>query len=144
MQYRHIGSRLFVKLERGEEVLETLTSLCREHHIRSASFCGIGAVRGTELGYYDLETFSYSTRVFPEIFELVSLLGNVALVDGEPFVHAHASLADRELIQVGGHLVRATVAVTVEIFIDCCESTVERVLDPEVKLKLLKLDTSDS
>jgi len=139
MLHRHLDGRVLVKLERGEEVLQALTELCVEHDIGCASLVGIGAVKEAELGYYDLDTMTYLTRAFPEIRELVSLVGNVALVDGKPFIHAHASLGDRDLSLVGGHLVRATVAVTVEAFVNPNSSPVERALDAEVKLKLLEL-----
>jgi predicted DNA-binding protein with PD1-like motif len=132
------GTRLLVRLDRGEEVLASLAALCSEQGIACASLTGIGAVRDAELGYYDLESFTYATRSVPEVCELVSLVGNVALVDGAPFVHAHATLGDRELRLVGGHLVRATVAVTAEIFLDVHEGELERALDPEVRLKLLR------
>lgn len=133
-----LGTRLIVRLDRGEEVLSSLVSLCTAQGIGCASLTGIGAVRDTELGYYDLGSFTYLTRTIAEPCELVSLVGNVALVDGAPFVHAHASLGDRELRLVGGHLVRATVAVTVELVLDVLEARLERALDPEVKLKLLR------
>lgn len=139
MEHRHLHNRLVVKLDRGEEVLESLTALCKEHDITCASLSGLGAVKNSELGYYDLSTFSYQTQTIPDVCELVSLVGNVALVDGAPFIHAHVSLGDRDLKLVGGHLVRATVAVTVEIFIDPSDHQLERAHDPEVKLNLLTL-----
>ncbi len=139
MKHTHIGDRILVKLDRGEEVLGALTSLCQDHAITCASLSGIGAVRDAELGYYDLESLSYLTGTIPGICELVSLNGNVALVEGKPFVHAHASLGDRDLGLKGGHLVTATVAVTVEVFLEVGSARLERTFDPEVKLKLLDL-----
>jgi len=139
MEHRNLGARRLVRLDRGEEVLSTLVSLCADQGIACASLAGIGAVMDAELGYYDLGGFTYLTRTIPEVCELVSLVGNVALVDGTPFVHAHASLGDRDLRLVGGHLIRATVAVTVEVFLDVHETRLERAFDPGVRLKLLRL-----
>jgi len=139
MEHRHDEGRILVRLDRGEEVLTALRALAREHDVGTASLAGIGAVRDAEIAYYDLGALAYETRTFAEVAELLSLSGNVALVDGEPFIHAHAVLGRRDMSTVGGHLVRATVAVTVEAFLDCFESRVDRELDPEVKLKLLKL-----
>jgi len=131
------GASWLVRLDRGEEVLTTLTGLCRDRGIAAASLSGIGAVTDAELGYYDLAQFSYLTRSLEGIWELVSLTGNVALVDGEPFVHAHVSLGNRNLELLGGHLVKATVAVTVELFLNTYEPALVRSFDPEVKLNLL-------
>ena len=62
----------------------------------------------------------------------------MALVEGQPFVHAHVVLGQRDLRAVGGHLVEARVAVTVEVFVDVMEGEVQREQDPEVRLKLLR------
>lgn len=139
MEHRHLNDQLVVELDRGEEVLESLTVLCKDHEITCARLSGIGAVKDAKLGYYDLSELTYLTRTIPDVCELVSLIGNVALVDGVPFIHAHVSLGDRELKLVGGHLVRATVAVTAEIFIHPYDHQLKRAYDPEVKLNLLKL-----
>ena len=140
MEYRQIKAHhVMVRLDRGEEVISALTELCKNHGIEAGHLSAIGAVRDAELGYYDLASFSYQTRKLPEIYELVSFLGNVALVDGEPFVHAHATLGSPDLSLLGGHLMSATVAVTLEVVLTVFDTRFERALDPEVKLKLLKL-----
>lgn len=140
MEYRQVKDyRVMVRLDRGEEVIASLTNLCKDHEIEAAHLSAIGAVRNAEIGYYDLKSFSYLTRKFPEIYELVSLSGNVALVDGEPFVHAHATLGSSDFSVHGGHLVAATVAVTVEAVVTVFDTRFQRSLDPEVKLKLLRL-----
>lgn len=142
MEHRHTtaGERLILRLDRGEEVIERLTTFCVDHGIAGATLSGIGAVKDAELGYYDLGSFSYRSQTIAEVCELVSLLGNVArLDDGSTFVHAHATLGDRDLRLRGGHLVRATVAVTVEVALDPLPQALARAFDPEVKLKLLEL-----
>lgn len=138
MKQEQLGERLFVRLDRGEEVVGTLTNLCKEMNIGCAALTGIGAVKDIELGYYDLSLYTYLNKKIPDICELVSLTGNVALVEGEPFVHAHACVARRDLRMLGGHLVRATVAVTVEAFLLVGQTPLIRELDPEVKLKLVR------
>jgi uncharacterized protein len=138
MRHERLGDRIFVRLDRGEELLVALTRFCKDQGIGCASLTGIGAVEDSVLGYYDLGLFTYLNKTIPGVCELVSLTGNVTLVDGEPFIHAHACLGRRDLTILGGHLVQATVAVTAEVFLDPCEGSLERVLDPEVKLKLIE------
>jgi len=141
MDDRGLGGarRILARLDRGDEVIESLTSLCRTRGIGCASLSGIGAVEDAEIGYYDLPSFAYQTQRIEGICELLSLAGNVALVDGEPFVHAHVVLGRRDLSTVGGHLVSARVGVTVEVFVDVMEGEIARAHDPEVRLKLLRL-----
>jgi uncharacterized protein len=138
MDHKHLGDRLFVRLDRGDEVIASLTALCKDHDIGGASLTAIGAVKDAELGYYDLESFTYLKRDVPEVCELLGLSGNVALVDGEPFVHAHATLGRRDFSTLGGHLVQATVAVTVEVFLEPTPTALTRELDEAVKLKLVR------
>jgi len=138
MEHRHEGRRVVVRLDRGEEVIAGLTALCSDHGYGGASLTGIGAVEDAELGYYHLPTYSYETRRERGICEVLSMVGNVALVEGEPFVHVHVVLGRRDLSTLGGHLVSATVAVTVEVYLDVLEGPMERKLDSEVRLKLLQ------
>jgi len=39
------------------------------------------------------------------------LEGNVALKEGEPFIHAHVVLSDHNMQTLGGHLFETTVGV---------------------------------
>lgn len=129
-------------LERGEEMISTLTDFCTEEGIHNAFFQGIGAVEQVEIGYYDLATRSYVFRQEDAVFEVASLQGNVALVDGAPFVHAHAVLSrtDDSCACIGAHLKQASVAVTLEISLtDLSNSSFERQQDEAVGLKLINL-----
>lgn len=140
MDHRHEGRHILARFDRGEELVSSLTNLCREHDIGCASLTsGIGAVRDAEVAYFDLQHQTYRTRKIREICEIVSLSGNVALVQGEPFLHAHVALAKGDLEVLGGHLLGAIVAVTAEVFLDVWEQHVTREPDPDLKLNLLKL-----
>jgi predicted DNA-binding protein with PD1-like motif len=44
-----------------------------------------------------------------EPVELASCLGNISLLKGQPFVHAHAVLANNQGQVWAGHLVRGTI-----------------------------------
>lgn len=130
-----------VKLERGEELIATLTAYCAEQGIFNAVFQGIGAVERVRIGYYDLGKKEYFFRSEEGVFEVASMQGNVALVDGEPFIHAHAVLSrcDESLECIGAHIKEAYVAVTLEIFMTVLDSSIERKLDENIGLKLLSL-----
>lgn len=131
---------LLLRIERGRSLLDEIITCCRERAIGSAWLTGLGAVSDVELGYYDLPAQSYLRTRLPGILELVSLVGNVAWVDGAPIVHAHAALADRDCALRGGHLFAATVAVTVELRLQpLTDAPLGRALDPAIGLKLLAL-----
>ena len=137
MEHRHEGRRILVRFDVGEEIVSGLTELCHTHGVGCASLSGIGAVREAQVGYFDVRTLDYRIRNIREVCELVSLIGNVALYEGEPLVHAHVGLAKGDLELLGGHLFTATVAAAVEVFLDVWETPVVREFDPQLKLKLL-------
>ncbi|MEN9560867.1 MAG: hypothetical protein RIQ56_140 [Candidatus Parcubacteria bacterium] len=132
-----------VRLEKDEDVMESLAAFCGAQNITHASFRAIGAIKDAKVGYYDLAEKKYGTIEYPHEMEVASMLGNVALVDDKPFVHAHVVLSDmqqgKENQCVGGHLFSAKVAVTLEVHLESYDATVAREMDHEIGLKLLDL-----
>jgi len=106
---------LIIKLDDGEDVHESLTSICEEHGIRMGwVHSGIGILRDFTLGYYTRE--GYLKRLFNEPYELLSLSGTITL-DAKVPIHLHASLASKDYQVVGGHLFGGTVTNLNEIMI---------------------------
>ncbi len=60
---------------------------------------------------------SYEEIPVREQVEVVSLVGDIALRDGEPALHAHVVLARRDGSTVGGHLRRAIAWPTLEVVV---------------------------
>ena len=128
-----------VVLERGEEVLSSLNKFAKEHGIRSGSVTGIGALDQVELGFFHLNTQEYARKHFgAQEFELISLTGNISLIEGEPFTHAHMQLADEEFRCLGGHLFSAKVAVTCELSVVDYGTEMHRQFDESIGLNLIK------
>jgi len=69
--------------------------LASEQKLASASFKAIGALSRVKLGWLNWQTKQYEPSVFlEEQVELLSLIGDVAVKDGEPQVHAHVVVAN--------------------------------------------------
>lgn len=130
-----------LRLERDENVFSTLEEFCVTHGVGSATFVAIGAVKHTRLGYYDLEEKKYGSLVYEDDREVSSMTGNIALVDGKPFIHAHAVLSGvqrgTENQCVGGHVFESVVAVTLEVHLTAFNERITRSLDDSIGLKLL-------
>ena len=78
--------------------------------------------------------------------EVVSLAGNVSMLDGAPFAHLHAVLAgrvdgeaERDFAAYGGHLFRGIVSPTFEVFLTEFAQAVERKPEAATGLNLLDL-----
>ena len=114
--YPHAGGWL-LRIDRGERIIERLKAFAEEQDLEGGTFTGIGGIRETTLGYYDLDQKRYLKREFPGPHELLSLIGNISLSDNRSVVHAHATIGGPDLQISGGHLVEAEVALTAEIAI---------------------------
>ncbi len=132
-----------LRLVRCEDVFATIGAFCEKEGIANGSFRAIGAVEKSKIGYYDLPTKKYGTKDYPDAMEVASMTGNIALVDGKPFIHCHAVLSGiasgTENQPIGGHVFEAVVAVTLEVHLEAYAEPVERHLDDDIGLKLLSL-----
>jgi predicted DNA-binding protein with PD1-like motif len=138
-RWKHLGpgdSWLLV-LDKGDEIVQAVTEFARTAGIRSGSLTGIGAVESAELGHYSPVTRDYTWRTIPGPLEIVSLTGNLALKDGDMFLHAHIVLGTHDMQLLGGHLKAAVVSATCEMAVHAYAEGFSRSQDEETGLWLL-------
>lgn len=117
-QSRQRGRSFLLRLPYGEDLLLTLKRFCDENEITQGTLIVIGAVQQATVGYYDQEAREYRANSFNQPMEVVSCSGNISLLEGEPFVHAHIVLADSEGKPVAaGHLMEDTIIFAGEAFV---------------------------
>ena len=104
-----IGRSLLARAEHDSEIIYFITEMAKKNKIVTATFTAIGALKNAKLGFYDQEKHEYSELVLSSPQEIASCTGNVSLKRNEPFVHAHAVLADRNGKTNGGHLLEGKV-----------------------------------
>jgi predicted DNA-binding protein with PD1-like motif len=139
MQTKKITDGFMVKLDKGEQLVDSLIKFARQEKVDSGSVTGIGAVTNVTLGYFDREQKEYLEKRFEDVYELASLLGSIATVNYQPILHLHIIMCDRNYKVYGGHLVSGEVAVTAEIFVRAYPEPLLRKKDPEFGLNLLDL-----
>ena len=139
MKYQRFGSTLIVRMDRGEEVLEQLKAVCEQENVRLGSVSAIGATDDFTVGVFDTGTKVYKENRFTGAHEIVSLTGNVTAMNGAYYAHLHMCAANEAGNAVGGHLNRAVISATCEMFIHTVEGTVDRFRDEEAGLNLLAL-----
>jgi predicted DNA-binding protein with PD1-like motif len=137
MVFRKTENGYILRLIRNEKIVEKLTDFCIKENIRSGVFYGIGAVLEAEIGFYKLDKKEYKFKKLDRPQEIVSLTGNVALVENKPFLHIHIVLASDDFVCSGGHLKEAVVGATCEVYLFAFKAAIERVFDKEIGLKLL-------
>jgi hypothetical protein len=131
-----------VILDRDDEVVKTLTDFANARGITAARFTAIGAFSAVTLGYFDRERKDYVKIPMREQVEVLSLIGDIALDQAEPKLHAHAVVGTRDGSAHGGHLLEATVWPTLEVVLTESPKYLKRRMDPEVGLALIDLDAA--
>ena len=111
----NVKNTYLLRLEKGDDLLKTLTEVVKENNIKLATISGLGAVSRVIFGYYDQQDWEYNFIEKKGQFEILSLNGNVSIKDGEPMVHAHIMLADDSGDAFGGHLAEGTEVFASEI-----------------------------
>ena len=137
MEYRKFNDTYVIRLNKGEEVIESLKNLCRDEDIKLAEITGLGASDFVEIGVFNIYTKEYNTKVFEGMLEKTSLVGNVTRKDGEVYLHIHINFGDEEGLVKGGHLVKSRISATSEIILRKIDGEVGRKLDEEIGLNLL-------
>ena len=93
-----------VRIPTGEDLLGYLDDFVAQQGITSAWLSYLGAVSSAALRYYDQDGLQYRDFHIHEHLEVASGVGNVSLLDGAPFIHTHAVLADSRGRAYGGHV----------------------------------------
>ena len=130
------GRSLLARLDHGAEIIVQIADLARERNIRAAAISAIGALSRADLGFYDQAGREYMVRGVEGPVEIASCTGNISLLEGEPFVHAHAVLADSSGAVLAGHLVRGTIFAAELYLQELAQADLNRDYDSQTGLKL--------
>lgn len=134
------GERTFaVILETGDEVMACLQAFAEKEKLAAAQITAIGAFSRAELAYFDWETKEYLSIPVEEQVEVASLLGDVALTDGKPSIHAHLVLGRRDGSALAGHLRHGHVRPTLEVIITESPAHLRKCKDAESGLALIRV-----
>ena len=136
MEYRKFGNIYAVRIDLGEDIVESLKKLGAAEQIRLGRVEAIGATDHAVLGVYDLDKKEYYPETIDEFMEITSLNGNITVMDGKPYVHLHATLADQRHTVHGGHVLEMRVGATCEMFVTAPEGEVTRQKDESLGINL--------
>ena len=109
------GRRFVGRLPHGKDLITFIEDFCKKASIQMATFSVIGAVSSVTMGAYDQKQQVYVTFTEEAQLEIVTCIGNVSLMDGNPVVHAHIVLGDKQGKVMGGHLFSETILFAGEI-----------------------------
>lgn len=139
MQYKRFGNTYMVRNDLGEEILSNLQKLCEEESIRLGRVEAIGATDQAVIGVFDLEKKEYYPEQIQEFMEITGLSGNITEMEGKPYIHLHATLADQHHRIHGGHVIQMRVGATCEMFVTVLDGEVKRTRNEDLGINLWTL-----
>ena len=143
MKYKRVDDKIFVSIDKGELVNQKLLEVSQKEELNSGWINGLGAISDIEIGYWDIEEKIYVKKNFNDDYELLSLIGNVSLVDNKPFIHTHISFSNTEFKVFGGHLFDAKVIAAAEFCIFISDYHLHRKLNCDIGLSLWDINENN-
>lgn len=135
MEYEVESDRIIVRLDPGDEVLDSLETLRDAEGLEHGFLMGIGAVDKIVLGHYDVSEQAYDEELFTGQFEVTSFLGNI----GPDKIHTHIQLGTDSFESIGGHCSKAVVSGTFEIVVLPGETSLTHQLDERTGLDVFAI-----
>lgn len=122
----------------GDEPYAGLTQFAEQNHIQSAHFTAIGGFHDARLAWFDEEKKMFRVIPVDSQVEVVSLVGDMALLDGKPVVHMHCVVAYPDGTTKGGHILGAHVSPLLEVFVTADPTPLIKKKDPSRGLTLIE------
>src|SRR5437763_1514665 len=125
-------------LHTGDDALASISDFAVRKTIEGASFSAIGAFMDSTIAYWNWDAKEYEHIEVGEQVEVLAMTGSVARAGNDPKLHAHVILGRRDGSTIGGHLIRAVVRPTLEVFFVDYGSRLTRKRDDATGLWLLE------
>lgn len=100
---------IIIRAEHGSDIIHFIKKIVEETGIRIATFTAIGALKNATLAFYNQETKEYQQINLNAPQEIACCIGNITSKNKNPFVHAHAVLADDSGSVKAGHLLQGII-----------------------------------
>lgn len=138
MEYKKFGDTIIVRMDPGDEVVEIVKKVCLAENVKLAMINALGAIDYFEVGAYSVPEKKYYKNEYKGEFEIVSLHGNITTLNGEFYSHMHMCAADKTGKTYGGHLNKAIISATCEMFITIINGKVDREKSDKTGLNIFK------
>lgn len=144
MEYKKMKDNIYLRVDKGENVTETIKEVCKKEGIYGGYFGGIGACSAATFSTYIPEQNDFIDHEISGMIEMVSLMGNITMdYDKQPFLHSHAVFSylnqAGEIVVTAGHLKEAKISYTGEIIITLAGDTIGRQFNADAGIEVWRL-----
>jgi hypothetical protein len=126
---------------KGDEIMSGLTEFAVNEKLVAGHFSAIGSLEHARFGWFDRARKAFRDIPINEQVEMVSLIGDVGLVNGSSAIHAHGAVAFPDGQVRGGHILEAVAWPTLELFLTAYPAPLVKERDDETNLYLFNLNT---
>ena len=129
MEYKRYGGVIALRLDKGDDITESVYTVAEKEGVKAAKVSGIGATDDFTVGVFDIAKKEYEKFVFRGNHEINALDGNITEKDGKPYIHLHITATGKGGKVVGGHLIKGVISLTGEIIITVTDGKITREYD---------------
>ena len=129
MEYKRYGGVIALRLDKGDDITESVYTVAEKEGVKAAKVSGIGATDDFTVGVFDIAKKEYEKFVFSGNHEINALDGNITEKDGKPYIHLHLTATGKGGKVVGGHLIKGVISLTGEIIITVTDGKITREYD---------------
>lgn len=127
-----------IRLDKDDELITCLTDHVRKNSLTGGYINAIGSAKELILSYYNLDQKSFEDHLLQENLEIVSLNGNISMLNSDHLIHLHGTLSKKDLSVIGGHIKKLIISATCEVILYPIPTKLQRVKDDNTGLNLLK------
>lgn len=148
MEYKIMDNTIYLRIDKGEYVIDTIKKVCITEGIRAGYFQGIGACNEAKLSTWIPEKEDFIHHHISGMLEMVSLMGNISLdQEGLPFFHSHALFSflnqEGKMSVAAGHLEDAKISYTGEIILNFAAEGIKRKFCSEAGIDVWNLKNTE-
>lgn len=144
MEYRKENDTIYLRIDKGEEVMETIALMCKKESLGGGFFQGIGACNKAVLSTWIVEKSDFISHTKEGMLEMISLMGNVSIdAKRKPVLHAHGVFSflkeNGEIAITAGHVKEAFISYTGEIIFTPTKTPIGRKVDKDATIEVWAL-----
>ena len=142
MEYERFGNTVVVRMDGNDDIQENVNLISEKENIRLANVSALGNARFVTLNSYDQNVKKFFPNTFEGHYEIAHLNGTINTQNGKHYSHLHIVIGDMEGHAYAGHLSKAVVGTTLEMFIHIVDGVVDRADSGEPGGNVLKFLTT--
>lgn len=139
MEYKKYRNFIALRLDKGDDIAESIFTVVKTEQIKTAKVSGIGATDNFTVGVFDIAKKEYEKFDFSGNHEINAITGNITEKDGKPYIHLHITATGKGGKVVGGHLIKGVISLTGEIIITVIDGKILREFNDELGINRWKL-----